>query len=115
VPNLDNGGVFNADERLIAIAERSKIPTKTGVVVSGDQFINDNEKKKWIYEQFDAMCTEMEGAAIAHVCSLNMVPFVVIRAISDVADDSSHVDFEEFVVTAAKVSSDLCEDMIKGI
>ena len=57
-----------------------------GRVVSGDQFISDKAKKEWLIEQFSASCTEMEGAAIAQAAYLNGIPFLIIRAISDKAD-----------------------------
>ena len=55
----------------------------TGRVVSGDQFISDKEKKKWLTDTFAGYCTEMEGAAIAQVCYFNHIPFLIVRAISD--------------------------------
>ncbi len=74
-------------------------------IVSGDVFVANKAKKDWLLKQFDAAATEMEGAAIGHVCHLNDVPFVVIRAISDKADGSAEVDFEKFVNAAALTSS----------
>ena len=59
-----------------------------GRVVSGDQFISDKEKKEFILNTFAGDCTEMEGAAIAQAAYLNQIPFLIIRAISDKADDS---------------------------
>ena len=81
------------------------INTVTGTIVSGDQFINNSEKKEYLRKAFSAVACEMEGAAIGHVCHINSVPFVVIRAISDVADDSSSMDFMKFVNTAADNSA----------
>jgi len=72
-----------------------------GTIASGDQFINSNETKKKIKEEFNAICCEMEGASIGHVCSINAVPFCVLRAISDGADDSSHMSYEQFTHLAA--------------
>ena len=68
----------------------------TGRVATGDQFISSNEKKQWIIDNFDAYCAEMEGGAMAQTAFLNKVPFVVIRAISDKADNSATVTYEEF-------------------
>ena len=56
-------------------------------------------------EEFSALCTEMEGAAVAHVCVLNSVPFVVIRAMSDNADEEADMSFEEMSAIAAKRAS----------
>ena len=64
----------------------SDIQAFQGRVVSGDQFISDKEKKKWLAEEFGASCTEMEGGAIAQAAYLNGIPYLVIRAISDKAD-----------------------------
>ena len=71
----------------------------TGRVVSGDQFISDRAVKNRISQQFGGMCTEMEGAAIAQAAYLNKIPFVVLRAISDKADDSAVVDYPAFETT----------------
>lgn len=72
-----------------------------GRVCSGDQFIGSAEAKKRIVSAFGGMCCEMEGAAIAHVCHVAGVPFVVVRAISDKADDSGNVDYPTFEKAAA--------------
>ena len=93
---------FPADERLLALAEEAcreanpDISTFKGRVASGDQFIDSKEKKNWIHDTFDAYCTEMEGASMAQVATLNKVPFVIIRAISDKADNSAPVAYETF-------------------
>lgn len=72
-----------------------------GRVCSGDRFVASPEDKRAIVETFGGMCCEMEGAAIAHVCHLAEVPFVVVRAISDKADDSGTVDYPTFEKAAA--------------
>lgn len=72
-----------------------------GRVCSGDQFIGSTEAKKRVVSAFGGMCCEMEGAAIAHVCHVAGVPFVVVRAISDKADDSGNVDYPTFEKAAA--------------
>ena len=72
------------------------ISTFVGRVVSGDQFISDAEKKKYLVEKFQGYCTEMEGAAIAQTAYLNKIPYLVIRAISDKADNSAEMDYSEF-------------------
>ena len=73
-------------------------------MVSGDEFISDKAKKKRLLETFGGLCTEMEGAAIAHAAYLNGVPFLIIRAISDKADDSAHMDYPEFEKMAVERS-----------
>lgn len=75
-----------------------------GTIASGDQFISSDDKKNFISKQFGAVAAEMEGASVGHVCTVNGVDFCVIRAISDGADDNSHLSFPEFVELAAKNS-----------
>lgn len=93
---------FQADEKLRALAEAQNrlvnpdIETFCGRVVSGDQFISSKEKKEWLRNQFAGDCCEMEGAAIAQICALNQVPFLIVRAISDKADDSASMDYPSF-------------------
>jgi adenosylhomocysteine nucleosidase len=76
-----------------------------GRICSGDQFISSSEQKDAITSQFGGLCCEMEGAAMAQVCYLNDVPFVIIRAISDKADGSAHEDYPTFVEKASKRSA----------
>ncbi len=73
----------------------------TGRIASGDQFIADPVKKDFIVDNFGADVCEMEGASIAQTCYSNGVPFGVVRAISDCADGSSHMDYMEFLPKAA--------------
>ena len=98
---------FPADEALAKLAfkaaeEQNPGHTRTGRVASGDQFICGKNQKAYIIEHTGALCTEMEGAAIAHTAWRNGVPFVVIRAISDKADDSAEMDYPTFETIAAK-------------
>ena len=72
-----------------------------GRVCTGDQFISSAEQKEAILEQFGGLCCEMEGGAIAQICCQNEIPFVIIRAISDKADGSAEMDYDEFVKEAA--------------
>ena len=108
---------FPADEKLIRLAVEANeeanpdIHTFTGRVVSGDQFISDKAKKEWLIEQFSASCTEMEGAAIAQAAYLNGIPFLIIRAISDKADDSAGMDYAAFEAQAIKHSVNLLLEM----
>lgn len=86
-----------------------------GTIASGDQFICSVSKKDYIVENFKALCAEMEGAAIGHVCYLNNVDFCIIRAISDKADGSAHMDFPAFVQVAAKKSINLINNFLKTV
>lgn len=87
----------------------------SGRVVSGDQFISSREVKNNLITNFDASCTEMEGAAIAHVAYLNKIPFVVLRAISDKADDSAEMDYPTFERKAAECCARLVEHMVGNL
>ena len=93
-----------AVEFISAAANSLGINNVQGTIASGDQFIASREKKNYIKDNFSAIACEMEGAAIGHVCYVNETPFAVIRAISDTADDSSHMDYGEFLKLAAERS-----------
>ena len=109
IPRMDTFA-FPADEKLLNLAKECcarvnpDIQAFTERVVSGDQFISDKEKKQWLTETFDGSCTEMEGAAIAQVCYLNHIGCLIIRAISDKADDSANMDYQEFEAKAIEHS-----------
>lgn len=112
---------FPADEKLRELAmECSKkanpdIEVFCGRVASGDQFISSKEKKNWIQSNFDAYCTEMEGAAIAQAAYLNNIPYLIVRAISDKADDSASMDYSEFEAKAVENSVRLMAAMIEAM
>ena len=86
-----------------------------GRVASGDKFIGTKEGKEHIKKYVQGDCAEMEGAAIAHACWLNRIPFVIIRAISDSADEQANMSYEQFVLLAAKRSSELVEKMLEKL
>lgn len=86
-----------------------------GRIVSGDQFISDEGKIRWMEKEFGALACEMEGASIAQVCYLNSIPFVVIRSISDNANNGAHIDYENFKLTAVRNSSEILSNMIKAM
>lgn len=105
VPGMDVIS-FPADDTLIGYAfaaAESVNPghTKIGRVASGDQFVADQEKKNQIIAATVGLCTEMEGAAIAQTAYRNQIPFVILRAISDKADDSAEMDYPTFERIAA--------------
>lgn len=112
---------FPSDKQLATLAQEScqrvnpEINAILGRVVSGDQFISSKEMKNRLIEKFHGDCAEMEGAAIAHGCYLNQLPFVIIRAISDKADDSAEMDYPTFEKAAARHSALLVEDMLPHI
>lgn len=109
--------VFYADKKLVELALESSRnvfsgTVQVGCIVSGDQFIGSREKAKLLHEQFQALCAEMEGAAVAHVCQQNEVPFVVIRSMSDRADGSAPANFTEFVEHASNRSYEIVRAML---
>lgn len=111
--------VYPADSKLRELAEcavdevKLDVKTFSGRVVSGDQFISSKEKKKWLVDTFHAICTEMEGAAIAHTAYLNQVPYLVVRAISDKADDGAETDYPAFKAKAIVNSVKMMTEIIR--
>lgn len=120
IPRMDTLS-FKADDKLRVLAKKvcqeviPEISVFEGRVVSGDQFVSDKKKKDWLVENFDGYCTEMEGAAIAHAAYLNEIPFLIIRAISDKADDSASMDYPTFeaqaIENSVKLLLEFCNQM----
>lgn len=109
---------FQAEQTMIDAAVTScqevnpDLQVRVGRVVSGDQFISGKEVKQRLITEFQGDCAEMEGASIAHGAYLNGIPFVIIRAISDKADDSAEMDYPTFEREAAKHSAALVAHML---
>ena len=109
---------FTPDETLAAIAERciarmEGMKTVRGLIATGDQFMNDPQRVERKRGLFPAMkAVEMEAAAIAQTCQQFSTPFIVIRALSDIAGKESGVSFDQFLVTAAKHSAEMIIAMI---
>jgi len=112
---------FPADETMMRLAAETcaeVIPdTKAivGRVVSGDQFISSKDVKERLIHNFQGDCAEMEGASIAHACYLNNIPFVIIRAISDKADDSAEMDYPTFEREAARHCAELTKEFVQKL
>ncbi|QTF07447.1 5'-methylthioadenosine/S-adenosylhomocysteine nucleosidase [Brenneria izadpanahii] len=111
---------FIADEELITLAQEAitklQLNAVRGLIVSGDAFINGAEPLARIRKTFPkAIAVEMEATAIAHVCHQFAVPFVIVRAISDVADQESHLSFDEFLSVAAQQSTRMVETMLQAL
>lgn len=100
-------------ERLQSAAADSGIPCKVGTVASGDQFVGDEQRKRYIRDTFGAAACEMEGAAIGQVCYVSGVPFAVVRAISDDANGGAQMDYPAFVKMAAARSAALVRRMLE--
>ena len=88
---------------------------QSGLIASGDQFISGGERKDFIKNTFKPFCVEMEGCAIAHTCYINKVPFVIIRCMSDMADDDVEQTYSFNEETCAKASSEFVEAFVKSI
>lgn len=109
---------FLADQTLQAAAKEVNekvnpdIHTFLGRIVSGDQFISSHETKEYLIQEFQGYCAEMEGASIAQAATLNQIPFVILRAISDKADGSAHMDYPQFEREAAAHSAKLVQNLL---
>lgn len=117
IPQME-ASIFVADSELVELAsaickeKNPDINTHIGRVASGDQFISGHEKKQWLGDNFACYCAEMEGAAIAQVATLNNVKFVIIRAISDKADNTACEDYPQFEAKAANHAVNLVNGML---
>ncbi len=117
IPRMDTFS-FPADPGLVEKAKAANaeanpdIKTFTGRIVSGDQFVSSSEVKDKLVSNFQAKCTEMEGAAIAHAAYLNKVSCVIIRAISDKADNSATMDYPVFEKKAIEHSVKLVRNLL---
>ena len=111
---------FTADETLVQAAKNA-CETIGGIryfvknIVSGDAFVTDSTLKNEIKSKTDAYCVEMEGASIAHTCAINDIPFVVIRTISDNADDNAEFSFEKFAEETAVISAKIVLSMVENL
>lgn len=120
IPQMETS-FFKADRMLAEQAKtvceevNPEIKVYEGRVVSGDRFVSDADTKDRLITLFSASCTEMEGAAIAHAAFLNKIPYVVLRAISDKADGSAHMDYPEFERAAAAHCAKLVENLVTRI
>ena len=112
---------FPADEELAEAAKKAcekaapEISVFRGRVVSGDQFIVSRAKKEQLKETFGGMCCEMEGASIAQTAWLNDIPFIVVRAISDKADESAQVEYPVFEEQAAKHCAGMIRELMQEL
>ena len=119
VPGMDVVS-FPADEGLMAAAfaaAEAENPghTKLGRIATGDLFVADRQAKNTVIAKTGALCTEMEGAAIAHVAFRNKLPFVILRAISDKADNSAEMDYPTFERQAAEHCAKITENFVQRL
>lgn len=116
IPRMDTY-VFKADSDMVKkiLSVGNKIEGYSvveGRILTGDVFVACGDKKKFLWDNFEGYCTEMEGASIGHTCYVNDIPFVIIRSMSDKANGEAHSNFAEFTKIAAKNSSDLIKGYI---
>lgn len=110
----ETGKFFESDKELLEKSKNIKIQSQkilTGIIGSGDIFLTDTNLKETIKKDYNCCCVEMEGAAIAQVCTLNEMPFLVIRSISDIPNGNNELDFNEYL----KLASKNCADFIKQL
>jgi len=117
IPRLDTFD-FKCDKEMVSLAKRAceeitELNSFTGRIASGDQFVANLEKIQWLDKEFGAISCEMEGASIAQVCYLNSIPFVVIRSISDNANNGAHMDYQKFIPVAVKNSTRILKKMLE--
>ena len=103
IPNI--GIYLESDKYLVNKAENINIDNiniKTGTIATGDIFCTDKNMASRINQQFNALCVEMEGAAIAQVCKLSNIPYLIIRSISDVPNNNNVITYDEFIVKSSR-------------
>lgn len=111
---------FPADETLLKRVKETatellpELQVVEGRICSGDQFIADSKDKDRIVSMYGGLCCEMEGGAIAQTCYLNHVPFVIVRAISDNAEEKEGLTFAEYAPIAAQHSAKLIQALIES-
>lgn len=118
VPNLPP--TFHADQKLIdktlEAANHINLPFKQGVIATGDSFMNDKKHSAMVKRKIPKLiAAEMEAAAVAQVCYQYETPFVIIRALSDIAGEDSAISFNDFLDTAAKNSTSLIIQLVNKL
>lgn len=116
IPRVDTLD-FKSSEYLVKLAKDACKDVIThnyfvGRIATGDQFVADINKTTWLKEKFNAIACEMEGGSIAQTCYLNQIPFVVLRSISDNADNGAHMDYDKFQHIAIKNSTEIIKNML---
>lgn len=99
-------------ESIIKISKNLGHKTISGVIASGDQFVANSDKKDFLQNNFKAIACDMEAAAIGHTCFVNATDFCIIRAISDSADGSAHLDYPTFSKQAANNAANILIELL---
>ena len=97
------------------VAKEKGLDLKEGIIATGDQFVASVERKDFISSTFEADALEMEGGSVAVICDALNIPFFILRAISDSADCSANIDFDEFLKSSAKISADFILNMVEAL
>lgn len=117
----DTGKFFTADTKMRTLAaaccREAELPVRIweGRILTGDQFISSSSAKERLISVYQGLCAEMEGGAIAQVCTLNHIPFLIVRSISDKADGSATMDYPQFSRMASVRSARLTETLIRRL
>lgn len=116
IPNVGDKYVY-CDEYLVKLASDINIDNKIsiGTIASGDIFVTEESMGKKINDKFSALCVEMEGAAIAQICHLSNIPFLVIRSISDSPNGNNNITFDEFLDQSSKMASEFLIQLLNKI
>ncbi len=116
--------VFKCSEELVALAEKGckrmlddgRLKSfVTGKILSGDCFVEDDDLSRHLRDDLNGSCVEMEGAAVSQTCILNDVPFLVIRSISDFADNNGGMSYDNFASIAANQAGEALKEIINGL
>ncbi len=108
---------FKADENLLKIACATRLRRQkiiTGRILTGDQFITKKEmnEHKYLTDELHGDAIEMEGGSIAQVCTLNKIPFIIVRTVSDRADGTAASDFNKFLPVVARNSFEVVKNLL---
>lgn len=113
------GKFLRSDEKLINVCKKvlekrfeKDYNVVIGTIATADMFCTDSEVAKKVREEFGAECVEMEGAAIAQVCHLDRIPFLIIRGISDTPNGNNEMDYYTYCHVAAKMAAELLQDLL---
>lgn len=100
-------------EQAILKMQDNEFKIKLGTIASGDIFCTEPKMKEKIRYKFEADAIEMEGAAIAQVCKLDNIPFIIIRSISDKPNGNNHITFDQFLEKASKRCAQIIKEFLK--
>ena len=105
--------LINKMESVVNSINKDESKIKIGTIASGDIFCTDIKMKQKIRKKFKADAIEMEGAAIAQVCKLCNIPFIIIRGISDTPDGNNNITFEQYLEKASKMCANILQRFLK--